>query len=89
VLAAALLAVPVAVKLMGSDTLYRAQPLNRKELEESRKEQAGRPAEPVPAPQTAASNITLAQDAEFPDTGLPYDAELPRNAAMPDTHGVA
>ena len=32
VLAAALLAVPVAVKLMGSDTLYRAQPLNRKEL---------------------------------------------------------
>jgi CIC family chloride channel protein len=32
VLAAAVLAVPVAVKLMGSDTLYRAQPLNRKEI---------------------------------------------------------
>ena len=66
VLAAALLAVPVAVMLMGSDTLYRAQPLNRKELKESRKEQAGRTAEPVPAPPAAASNITLAQDAELP-----------------------
>jgi CIC family chloride channel protein len=32
VLVAALLAVPVAVKLMGSDTLYRAQPLKRKDL---------------------------------------------------------
>ncbi len=38
VLAAALLAVPVAVKLMGSDTLYRAQPLNRKELAARRRE---------------------------------------------------
>jgi CIC family chloride channel protein len=88
VLAAALLAVPLAVKLMGSDTLYRAQPLNREELRKIRKEQAGRTAEPVPAPQTASS-ITLARDAGFPGTGLPHDAELPRNAAMPDTHGVA
>jgi CIC family chloride channel protein len=32
VLGAALLAVPIAVKLMGDDTLYRAQPLNRAEL---------------------------------------------------------
>jgi CIC family chloride channel protein len=38
VLAAAVLAVPVAVKLMGSDTLYRAQPLNRKDLLISREE---------------------------------------------------
>ena len=36
VLVAALLAVPVAVKLMGSGTLYRAQPLNRKELRRRR-----------------------------------------------------
>ncbi|MGA2830284.1 MAG: chloride channel protein [Streptosporangiaceae bacterium] len=36
VLAAALLAVPLAVTLMGSDTLYRAQLLNRKELIRSR-----------------------------------------------------
>ena len=78
VLAAALLAVPVAVMLMGSDTLYRAQPLNRNELKESRKEQAGRTAEPVPAPPAVASNITLAQD-----------AELPWSAAVPETHGVA
>ena len=35
-LVAALLAVPVAVKLMGSGTLYRAQPLNRKELRRRR-----------------------------------------------------
>jgi chloride channel protein, CIC family len=36
VLAAALLAVPLAVMLMGSDTLYRAQPLNRQELRRDR-----------------------------------------------------
>ena len=84
VLAAALLAVPVAVKLMGSDTLYRAQPLNREELRKSRKEQ-----EPVPVPQTAASNTTLAQEAVFPGAGLPQVPEIPQNAAVPDTHGVA
>jgi CIC family chloride channel protein len=89
VLATALLAVPVAVKLMGSDTLYSEQLLNRKELRKSRKEQAGRTAEPVPASRTAAASITLAQDASFPGAGLPRDPGLPQNAAMPDTHGVA
>jgi hypothetical protein len=74
---------------MGSDTLYRAQPLNREELRKSRKEQAGRTAEPVPAPQTAASSTTLAQDAGLPGTGLPQVPEIPQNAAVPDTHGVA
>jgi chloride channel protein, CIC family len=77
VLAAALLAVPVAYMLMGSDTLYRAQPLNREELAKSRKEKARRTAVQVPAPQAAAANFTPAQD-----------AALPANAAMPDTHGV-
>jgi chloride channel protein, CIC family len=40
VLAAALIAVPIAVKLMGNDTLYRAQPLNRAALAAQRAESA-------------------------------------------------
>ena len=42
VLAAALLAVPVAVKLMGSESLYRSQPLDRKNLRKSRRNPAKR-----------------------------------------------
>jgi CIC family chloride channel protein len=77
VLAAALLAVPVAVKLMGSDTLYRSQPLDRNELKKSRKEQTERTAEPVPTLQAVASDISVTQN-----------AKLPQSAAAPDTRGV-
>ena len=55
VLVAALLAVPVAVKLMGSDTLYRAQPLNRSELSRRRTELQDQLPEAAPeAPRTTA-----------------------------------
>jgi chloride channel protein, CIC family len=47
VLAAALLAVPIAVTLMGTDSLYRAQPRNRGELATHRKESR------EPAPEAA------------------------------------
>ncbi len=61
VLAAALLAVPVAVMLMGSDTLYHAQPPNRRALIRSR-EAAASEAVTATARSTAAAAITPQPD---------------------------
>jgi chloride channel protein, CIC family len=89
VLAAALLAVPIAVRLMGPDTLYRAQPRDRRELAESRKAKAGPTAEAPSAPEAATPGVVLERDAEFPGTGLLRDAGLPPSAATPGRHSVA
>jgi chloride channel protein, CIC family len=52
VLVAAVFAVPIAVRLMGSDSLYRAQPVSRAEFDETRGKlvQAKAPAPEYPTP---------------------------------------
>jgi chloride channel protein, CIC family len=79
VLAAAVIAVPISLALMGSDSLYRAQPLDRQALAAERKrrvpdcrrpgEQAPERPEPMPATAVApsqelASTANLAQSVE-------------------------
>jgi CIC family chloride channel protein len=82
VLAAALLAVPVAVKLMGSDTLYRAQPLNRKELQESL-ERLRRSTPDVELPLLASTAPAVA--ASRGPTGHPGPVRPGSDARQPDS----
>ena len=67
VLAVAVLAVPVAVVLMGSDTLYRAQPRDRAELTARRAELLESSTEPLTvAYRSAAPTLTPSPCADVP-----------------------
>jgi CIC family chloride channel protein len=81
VLPAALLAVPIAVKLMGSDSLYRAQPLNRNEWAANRKE--------LQEPASDAGGVLPATvSATMPEVILPLGTDAtyqPEAAGKPGT----
>ncbi len=82
VLPTALLAVPIAVMLMGSDSLYRAQPLNRREWAAGRKE-LQEPADGMGDTLPVSVCVTTPEAIPPPQPGSPYQPEAAEKPGMP------